>query len=380
MTAISSPAASAPRIPWRAVGLVAVLLLALLIGAVLVAARSRACPPPFGPAANGLVAYDLGGDIYATDPITGAVTALVAGPTTDMRPVWSRNGTQFVFERMSEGTTSLGKLFVADADGRGLMAVTPTAMSNLADYAFSPDGRELLFTSGADGHAELWIAKTDGSGPRKLDVGTIDGVVGPAYAAPDGAEIVFVGAGPIEDGNGVYAVNVASGKVRTILEPEPGVGRDYLRLAPDGTRLAFSAATTKVPAPNSYRVHVVTMDGRTDLTLPMPEGATFEDAPAWSNDSTRLAVTRGYAEHNEKMELAAVPADGSGPGVESALGLTGCCDTSMAWAPDDTTILVRPLFSTDSPLPQLLMDPATGATSPAPWSGTSESTWQRKMR
>ena len=40
--------------------------------------------------------------------------------------------------------------------------------------------------------------------------------------------------------------------------------------------------------------------------------------------------------------VAVVPADGSGVGVESDHGLTGCCDTLLQWSPDDTSILVMP--------------------------------------
>ena len=235
MTAVTSRAAGASRLPWRAVGLVAVLLIALVIGAVLVAGSQSRVPRHSGRRRTASSPTTWAATSIASDPVTGTVTAIVTGPATDVRPVWSRDGTHFAFERKVEGSASLGKLFVTGADGRGLIALTPDAMVGLRDYAFSPDGRELLFTSGAEGYAKLWIAKTDGSGVRPLDVNKA-GVVGPAYRAPDGAEIVFVGAAPIEQGNGVYAVDLASGKVRTILDPVPGVGRDYLRLSPDGTR------------------------------------------------------------------------------------------------------------------------------------------------
>ena len=84
------------------------------------------------------------------------------------------------------------------------------------------------------------------------------------------------------------------------------------------------------------------MDGANDVTLPLPPRAAFQDAPAWSNDGTRLAITRGYAQHNEEMAVAVVPADGSGTASSPAHGLTGCCDTILQWSPDDTSILVMP--------------------------------------
>ena len=57
MSTITTRAATASRVPWRTVGLVALLILALAVGAASSsAARQRALPAPFGPAANGQIA------------------------------------------------------------------------------------------------------------------------------------------------------------------------------------------------------------------------------------------------------------------------------------------------------------------------------------
>jgi hypothetical protein len=133
--------------------------------------------------------------------------------------------------------------------------------------------------------------------------------------------------------------------------------------------------------PSSYRVHIIGIGGSGDLVLPLPKAAVFQDAPAWSNDGTHLAITRGYAQHNEDMAVAVVPADGSGVGVESRHGLTGCCDTILQWSPDDTSILVMPEgVSEGVPTQLLLLDPSTGTYAPAPWTATSPPSWQRVAR
>ncbi len=151
---------------------------------------------------------------------------------------------------------------------------------------------------------------------------------------------------------------------------------DRVSVAPDGSRVVYVASTVD-PAGNSYRVHVAAIDGSRDIILPMPQGATFQDAPAWSNDSTNLVIVRGYSAFNQAMTLAVLPADGSGVGVESARGLTGCCDNVMAWAPDDRSILVSPENLSNVTAPQLLLDPATGATLPIPWVAEGDPAWQR---
>jgi Tol biopolymer transport system component len=323
------------------------------------------------------VAYASAGDIYTVDHLTGEASAVVTGPETDRAPAWSRDGTHFAFLRDNPGEFNTSQLYVARPDGTGLVLVTPEPLPLVGNHAFSPDGRDILFTSGPEGQVDLWVAKVDGSSARQLDIGM--SVASPSFRPPGGAEIVFAGKQAGGGSNGLYAVDVATSEVRTILAPAPGVDRDLPRVSPNGSRIAFSASTFD-PDRNTYSIHVVAADGSGDMTLPMPERATFQDAPAWSNDGTSLAIVRGYGLRNEDITLAVLPADGSGFGVETRHGLTGCCDTLFEWAPDDTTILVKPFDLGGQPAPQLLWDPLTGATTPAPWASISDPAWQRLAR
>jgi dipeptidyl aminopeptidase/acylaminoacyl peptidase len=388
LSAITSRAFAAPPVRWRVVALVALLLLTLAVGLVLVTASQRHVPAPFGRAANGLVAYEKGGEIYTADPVTGVAKAVVIGTARDLRPVFSPDGTHLVFERVEGETT--GRLVVANADGSGLVVVTPQPMTGfdngaysgsvLPSYSFSPDGRQIAVWSWAD-VGNLWIVQADGSGMRKVDAPL--NVVEASWLPPDGAKLI-VTANTNGGTNGIYAVDPRSNQALEVVAPARGVGVGYVRVSPDGSRIAYSRSNDTQTSPdtgNTYQVHVVGIDGHGDRTLPMPAGAAFQDAPAWSNDGTRLAITRGYAQHNEDMALAVVPADGSGTGVESTHGLTGCCDTLLQWSPDDTSVLVMPEEMSDSVTKQhLLFDPSTGATTPAPWTASDPPAWQRTVR
>lgn len=378
MSVLTTRAAAPPRVPWRIVGLVALLLVALAVGTLLIVGSQPRLPAPFGPAGNGHIAYSANGDIYTVDPISGIAKVVVAGPENDVRPAWSRDGSRLVFERKALSESGqMGRLYVALSDGRDLVAVTPKAIDRLVSYAYSPDGREIAFTSGPEGNLKLSVAKADGSSIRQLDVGL--SVQDPAYLPPRGNEIVFADQAAIGGGNGIYAVDVHSGEVRRILAPSPGVGVGLINPSPDGSRIAYSASGSDTER-NTYMVHVVAADGTGDITLPLPPRATFQDAPSWSNDGKRLAVARGYAAFDQDMVLAVVPADGSGAGVETIEHrLTGCCNTAYVWSPDDTKILVTPnSFQDQMPIQQLLWDPSTGATKPAPWAATSNPAWQRQ--
>jgi Tol biopolymer transport system component len=373
----------APRLSWHAIGVVLALiaLLVAMVAAFVVGSRPN-LPAPFGQARNGLIAYTSGGDIYTADPVTGVVAAVVTGPETDFRPVWSRDGTRVAFERRAVGGATDGRLFAARADGSEVVAIIPeplfleplTQEQRTASYTFSPDGSEVAITSGPEADSELWLANADGSGARRIDVGM--SVYEASYRPPNGSEIIFVGGSAMAAGTGIYAVDVATRMVRTIVEPSAELGVGWIRVAPDGSRVAYDVSTID-PTRNTYQVHVSLIDGSGTRILPKPQGATFQNAPAWSNDGTRLVIVRGYASWNQELTLAVLPADGSAVGIESDRGLTGCCDTITEWAPDDTLILISPTNLSGQFTPQLLLDPFTGATRPAPWAATSNPAWQR---
>jgi Tol biopolymer transport system component len=375
-----------PTIPWRQLGVLALIALLLAAAAVFIGSQPR-LPAPFGVARSGLVAFETGGDIYKADPETGVATPIVTGPETDLAPRFSRDGTHVVFERKL-GPIGPGQLYVARSDGSGLTLVTPEPIiltpsligEPWQQYDFSPDGRSVLFASSAGGEANLSIAQSDGSGVRQLDVGIA--VYEPSFRPPDGAEILFVG--PDTEGlsgSGIFAVGVASGVVRTVIPPQS----NYYDLAgavwsPDGSQIAYQ----RWGGPGgddgiTAHTHVVSADGTGDRTIPAPPDAVWDTTPQWSNDGERLFIVRGYTSGFEDVRPVVIPADGTGIGIEIPYPgrINGGCCADWEWSPDDSTILVTPTDSRGQPLQQVIVDPLTGTVSSAPWTSTSDPTWQR---
>ena len=89
--------------PWRAVGLLLLLVGALAAGLVLAGTRQK-LPPLVGPAANGLVALSRDGDILTFDPWTSVTSVVISGAAVDSDPVWSQDGTQLLFRRQAAHT------------------------------------------------------------------------------------------------------------------------------------------------------------------------------------------------------------------------------------------------------------------------------------
>ena len=265
-----------------------------------------------------MLAYAKEGDIYTADPVTGTPTAVVKGPETDLRPVFSLDGTRLAFERRSAEPAAL---YVAKADGTGVTRVTREYL-NVGTYAFSPDGKEILILASGEDSTTLWIAASDGSGIRPL---TVVGMIpqDPIYRAPDGREIVFAGTQPAATVAGLYAVKTDGSGLRTIVEPT-NLDMWEPRSAPDGQQIAYTAmgvdSETNDAAP-WWRVYVVGADGGAPRLLrdALRPAGDWESAVAWSNDGKRLLTAACYRSEGATdcpSTFVVVTVDGTKPDVK----------------------------------------------------------------
>jgi len=370
---------STPRVPWRALG--ALALIALLIAtavAAYVGSQAR-LPAPFGVARNGLIVYDADGDIFAADPETGATKAIVTGPETDRAPVLSRDGTRVAFERKAVGAVGAGLLFVARADGGGIVQVTPEPLIGLSAWSFSPDGRSIVALATIDFQVRIVIATSDGVGePRVLAARVPAEDSAPEFRPPDGSEILFIGRDLGQANRGVYALNPVTDEVRTIVAPSD-LDVYAATWSPDGSRIAYGLFGGVAEGP-STQTHVVSADGSGDFRVDDHPVAIADGTPmAWSNDGTRLIITRIYSVTGEQTRSAIVPVDGSGLGIEIDCPPTVVgegCAVDWTWSPDDGSLLGT-VSVADNPPQQMLADPLTGTVTPLPWTTDSLPAWQR---
>lgn len=365
----------APRIPWRTISVLAILA-ALVAAATLafVAGSQRPLPAPFGPAANGLVAYAQDGDIYTADPVSGAATAIVTGPELDSNPIWAPDGTRFVFERRERQSGPV-ELWVAEADGRGLTRISAEPFEGLFEVGgFSSDGRWVVGLGTVDHRHQTIVLAADGtSPPRYFEVGATLDDGGPKFR-PGGSEVLFVGLRSSSELRGVYALDPATGDVRTIVAPGDRYDIHYAFWSPDGSRVAYGNFDTTSDE-LSARTRIVSADGSGDVPVTTPSGVTADAPSAWSNDGRSLIMHLFYG---EREVLAVVPVDGRTEPVEisCAPASAGGCDLDWRWSPDDR-LLLGSLADEHRAGPHLLRDPATGAPVTTPWSGSGLPSWQR---
>jgi dipeptidyl aminopeptidase/acylaminoacyl peptidase len=378
---ITTNAATAARMPWRQLGILAVLGLLLAIVAVAYVGSQRTRPAPyFGLAANGAVAVERNGDIYAINQATGTETAISAGPDVDTAPVYSRDGTRIAFER-ADGSRRL--IMVANADGSGVEQVTPEALAGILQWTFSPDGSEMLVATERSRQMELVAFAADGSGElRPLGTqllaggGAIDGV---DYRPPDGQELLVGAKLAGEQHRGIYVLDAQTGEtLRTVVEPLADADVTAAYWSATGEEIFYQQFPIEGEGAR-FRLHVVSADGKDARLVDPSPGIAYDGGDAWSNDGTRFVHGHGDGDA-ERFEI--VSGTGDSPPLEFTCG-TADCPTDLnigsiawTWAPDDS-VLLGELTAAGTPTTYYLADPDTARVTPLDWTGTGPLSWQR---
>jgi Tol biopolymer transport system component len=355
-------------LPWRTIGLLALLAL-LLVAAVAVYMGTRPkVPSPFGPARNGLIVLAEGGDIVLVDPVSGARTIAVGGTALDRAPAFSRDGTRLAFLRDVDDSTSL---WLANADGTNPRELA----SGLSPVEFeggpvrsrwmewSPDGRSILLATGDPRRRTVSIVSIDGTpGLRTLELDT--SATGPTWRPPDGREILFRAWTPT--GWGLFAVR-PDGTGQRPVTPSNGINEYdglFFSWSPDGSRVAYQWRETT--GPRKQRLYVVPADGG----RPRPITEAESVGAQWSPDGTKIAFWDANSSvPGDVAPVSVVRVDG--PNERTALSTDG--GGSFLWAPDSATIIWLP---DGSDKPQLL-DAGGGPARPVSWSADALPDWQR---
>ena len=360
MTLVTLHPVPTRRFPWRTIGLLAVIA-ALLAALVVVSVGSiqRRSPAPFGLAANGLVAYATDGDIWSVDPSGGMRRPIVTGPERDHDPRWSPDGTRIAFLRDADLRQ---QVVIVTADGVGPALVGSRLLVDADDdgLKWAPDGRSLIVPATIDGVRSLAsIDAGDGAVTTlPIDYRALEGF----WRPPDGRELLFVSGADTTAGLSLYAMD--TGQVRSIPLPTGFDAEPRLMgWTPDGRWILVHRWSDGVLAEQTFLIDAETGD---HIVLDVGFGHV-------SNAGDRVA---GVPAAGDGAVCIVAAAD---PGPCRPVGSLwdrpdGTHFEGLQWSPDDRWIVAQPA---DGSQP-VLLDPSGGTDRVVvDWVRSGAESWQR---
>jgi Tol biopolymer transport system component len=374
---IASRPAFAPRIPWRTIGVALVILALVIAGAVaVIGSRQVKLPAPFGPAANGLIAYASAGEIYVGDRLSGATQLILGGPEDDSGPSHSPDGALIGFIRTVSATEF--DIYVMRPDGAELRRLTSAPIPDTSWAQWSPDSRsiavirEVETTSSGCSTAICTtnqLEMLDVADGTVRVIATADGMSFVQFRPADGQELLYRAL--VDGAWGLFAMDVDGRNVRTIIEPtvpaEIDMAFSGAVYAADGKRIFYEHGD----ASGCCRLWTVNADG-TDAHEFLPMGPAWDGQAIPSPDGEWISYWHN-ANDGGPHGITVVRADGTGPVIETGPALAGTAH--WIWSPDSSTILMAP---TDLGFGKAyLLDPEGGPWTTVPWESTGDLDWQR---
>lgn len=233
------------------------------------------------------IAFSLLGDLYRLPIGGGTATRVTSGPAWDIQPRYSPDGRELAFTSDRSGGNNLWRI---RTDGSQPVQVTKEDFRLLNNPAWTPDGQFLVgrkhFTGERSlGAGELWLYHAAGGGGLQLTKQKNDQQdLGEPAVSPDGRYVYFsedVTAGPTFQYNKnvhdtIYAIkrlDRRSGKTDTLIDTAGGAVRP--QPSPDGRWLAFVKRVR-----DKSVLHV--LDLGSGEVRPLWDGLSHDQQEAWA--------------------------------------------------------------------------------------------------
>ena len=313
-------------------------------------------------AANGRIAFHsyeaADADIYAMNPDgTGKINLTDEAPDAyagaDVEPAFSPDGTTIAFQsdRSGEYTEDpnwpepIFDVWIVNADGSGQPRRLTTAEGQAP--AWSPDGKQIAFSSSRDGNYEIWVKSVDGTGtPKQLThtENTQEGIIintSPSWSVDGKIAYMSNKDNPSTNQRDIYVANADGTGEPTRLTNIPTANNWAPEWSPDGKRIAFwRDQHLETCGPCDREVYVMDTvdsngDGNGDNQTNLTNDPAMDYQPDWSPDGTQISFisNREDGEYSLWTVPAPQPASAPTPGV----ALLGAFFADAAFAQETTS-------------------------------------------
>ena len=184
-------------------------------------------------------------------------------------------------------------IFRADLDGKNLVRLTDTRGYD-AEGSYSPDGKQIVFTSFRDGDAEIYLMDADGKNARRIT--RSPGYDGGPFFSPDGKKILYRSDRKGNDLLQVFINNTEGTAEKALTQNEFVNWGPYFH--PDNRHIIY--ATSKHGHAN-YELYLMDVETGSEERITYQEG--FDGLPVFSPDGRRLMWTSSGRNTDRKSQL-----------------------------------------------------------------------------
>jgi len=229
-------------------------------------------------------------ELYMMDYDGHNQTRLTFNKVRDYMPVWSSDGKVVAYTSYAENEAGLYIYNPYEGDRIRL----PIKGTNYAP-AFSPDGKKLAFCSTQeDGNAEIYVATSNGKNLKRL---TFNNAIDTAPSwSPNSREIAFT-----SDRSGspqIYVMDAEGSNVRRV--SFGGTYHDAPAWSSSGDMIAYVSRVDQI-----FDIYILNM--RTNQIIKLTESNARNESPCWSPDGRHIIFTSNL---NGTIQLYTIDYDG----------------------------------------------------------------------
>ncbi|MBX6312169.1 MAG: PD40 domain-containing protein, partial [Isosphaeraceae bacterium] len=172
-------------------------------------------------------------------------------------------------------------IFRADLDGSNLVRLTNTPGYD-AEGSYSPDGRQIVFTSFRDGDGEIYIMDADGKNPRRIT--HAKGYDGGPFFSPDGKRLIYRSDRKDNDRLQLYINNTEGTAERALTDNDFVNWGPYWH--PDNRHIIYA---TSRHGHQNYELYLMDVETGAEERITYRDG--FDGLPVFSPDGKKLLWT-----------------------------------------------------------------------------------------